>query len=98
MSEENNSLREKLKEERLKSDNLKKEVHKLRLTPKEMPGSNWFLQLLPHCSPRFKNLDFALDFLVHVQNTALDSIKRKSLFVKVSNWNSERHLLAEVYS
>ena len=31
---------------------------------------------------------------MHVQNTALDSTERKSLFVKVSNWNSERHLVS----
>ena len=62
MREENNSLRETLKEERSKSDNLKKEVYRLRLTRKEMPRRKWLLQLLPHCRPRFKNLDFALDF------------------------------------
>ncbi|XP_074622553.1 uncharacterized protein LOC141880868 isoform X2 [Acropora palmata] len=38
MNEENSSLQEKLKEEISKSDNLKKEVHRLRLTPKEMQG------------------------------------------------------------
>ncbi|XP_015750970.1 PREDICTED: golgin subfamily A member 6-like protein 2 isoform X2 [Acropora digitifera] len=38
MSNENYSLREKLKEEISKSSNLKKEVHRLRLTPKEMQG------------------------------------------------------------
>ena len=62
MSNENYSLREKLKEEISKSSNLKKEVHRLRLTPKEMQGRKWFLQLLPHCRPGFKNLDLALDF------------------------------------
>ena len=43
MNEENSSLQEKLKEEISKSDNLKKEVHRLRLTPKEMQGRKWFL-------------------------------------------------------
>ena len=62
MNEENNSLRERLKEERSKSDNLKKEVHRLRLTPIEEQGRKWFLQLLLHCRPRFRNLDFAADF------------------------------------
>ncbi|XP_044179726.1 E3 ubiquitin-protein ligase Ufd4-like [Acropora millepora] len=38
MKEENSSLKEKLKEEISTSDNLKKEVHRLRLTPKDMPG------------------------------------------------------------
>ena len=61
MNEENSSLQEKLKEETSKSDNLKREVHRLR--SKEMQGRKWFLQSLPHCRLRFKNLDFALDFL-----------------------------------
>ena len=38
MRKETNSLREKLSDERSKSDNLKKEVHRLILTSKEMPG------------------------------------------------------------
>ena len=62
MKEENSSLQEKLTQEISKSDNLKKEVHRLRLTPIEMQGRKWFLQLLPHCRPGFKNLDLALDF------------------------------------
>ena len=53
MKEKNSSLQEKLKEEISKSVNLKKEVHRLRLTPKEMPGRKWFLQFLPHCRPGF---------------------------------------------
>ena len=46
MNEENSSLQEKLKEEISKSDNLKKEVHRLRLTPKEMQGRKWFLPVV----------------------------------------------------
>ena len=67
MSEEINSLREKLKEERSKSDNLKKDAQRLRSKPKEMQGSRWFLQSLPHCRSGFKKSGFYFGFLVHVQ-------------------------------
>ena len=67
MREEINSLREKLKEERSKSDNLNKAVQRLRSKPKEMQGSRWFLQSLPHCRPGFKKSGFYFGFLVHVQ-------------------------------
>ena len=59
MKEEDSSLQEKQKEQ-LKQ--LKKEVHRLRLTPIDEQGRKWFLQLLLHCRPRFRNLDFAVDF------------------------------------
>jgi len=67
MREENNSLREKLKEERSKSDNLRKDVQRLRSKPKEMQGSRWFLQSLPHCRSGLKKSGFYFGFLVHVQ-------------------------------
>ena len=61
---ENKNLQKKLGEEKSKCDTLKKEVHRLRLTSRQMPGRKWFLLLLlrAHCRPNFKNLEFLLDF------------------------------------
>ena len=44
MNKENSSLQEKIEKEISKSDNLKKEVHRLRLTPIDEQGRKWFLQ------------------------------------------------------
>ena len=49
---------EEVKAERSKCDELRKKVKTLR----EMPGRKCFVQLLPHCRPRYKNLDFVWDF------------------------------------
>ena len=62
MREQLNSLQEDLSKQRSTSDNLKKEVHRLRLTSREMPGGKWLLQFLPHCMPRLKKSGFVLDF------------------------------------
>ena len=92
MRKEYESLREKLREERSKSGNLRKEVHRLRLTLKGMPGRTWLLKLLPHYRPRLlQNLDFLWIFSTCPKYTT--TFHRKRLFVKISNWNSDRHLL-----
>ena len=49
---------EEVKAERSKCDELRKKVK----TWREMPGRKCFVQLLPHCRPRYKNLDFVWDF------------------------------------
>ena len=73
MKEENSSLKEKLKEEISTSDNLKKEVHRLRLTPKEMKGRRWFLLLLPHCRP---GLDSKIWILLWIFSSCPKMIQR----------------------
>ena len=49
---------EEVKAERSKCDELREKVKRWR----EMPGRKCFVQLLPHCRPRYKNLDFVWDF------------------------------------
>ncbi|XP_067021485.1 interaptin-like isoform X1 [Acropora muricata] len=73
MKEENSSLKEKLKEEISTLDNLKKEVHRLRLTPKEMKGRRWFLLLLPHCRP---GLDSKIWILLWIFSSCPKMIER----------------------
>ena len=60
MTVEKKRLHEEVKAERSKCNELREKVQRWR----EMTGRKCLVQLLPHCRPRYKNLDFVWDFQI----------------------------------